>query len=308
MMNAKKGKVSVATSNKVSHGALAIAGATCLAALSAPHASAENTEPRSPFAVSSDPDIARSRILDEKQTAIRALESVLEGDPDVKKLLSLHRERAIYGIIVGPRQTVLDRPVPKDLSSSLKNMRDKQRPFLVLASTFEERKLVHIPGVANFHYEYAVSTVFCPHPQGFSTLVYGIRLAHETQHAYELINGIEPLDDKGEYIANEVLKSEVRAHNLEIRLLDRATGGKFTERMRQLARSAARWGGFPRRVPPGVSDPAYFTSVDTLIPSARSDGELNTRQGMYNVARLFIACDELGLGDACKAVAYSAQR
>lgn len=133
--------------------------------------------------------------------------------------------------------------------------------------------------------------LFVPPPGWFTDIWGGAVFAHEISHAFDVMTGVEPpgLPNRDP----RFLDGEIRAYQMEYRLLDRQVNGQLSAAIvAELERSRDRVG------PTGWFMPGRETEqrLDTLFPAARSEDEGNNRRGAYIVFLNFLLVDQRGLG------------
>jgi len=165
---------------------------------------------------------------------------------------------------------------------------------LVLPTTFAERRFIHEYDRINFQYSHG--RIVVPPLDTFTSIWMGIRLAHELKHARDEFYGIEEYDDGGNVSIREYGLGELRANNLEMRLIDRATNGRFAQELQRLdIQLPSPDSGFPDRTC-FIGTIELFSPLDSLFPPALSQAESRARGGAYTLAVNFLIVERLGLG------------
>lgn len=244
-------------------------------------------------------DNIQAFISSERLRQTRTLEAAVKGDEEGERLLKFFIDRAIFGYIRKPTPAI-------ERGKKFVGWHEyshHERSFLVLPSMEEQRAAAGIGWRTNFNFVGQDDAIFTPESRAITDIWMGIRLAHEVSHAYDVISGKEPTE-QGISKPNDYLEGEVRAHTLEIRLFDRATNSRFSERMVALVRLHPPPFGYPEVKVAEEHDPAHYKTIDDLFPPIRSGNEARVRQGSYNIARSFAYCRLLHRGHDCLIKGY----
>lgn len=220
---------------------------------------------------------------EEQRAALGAMlrAATLPEDPEGPELLALHDYGTIYSVL-GSNGAILAAETTRVRVAS---------PLLVIVSTREEREANGIIGteVWQFH---AVNghRMLAPPPETFTDVWGGAVFAHELVHARDIMSGREP-PVLPRHDAR-FIDGEIRAYELEFRLLNRTTGGDFRvagERIldSRLSDEEGVWTTMP---------PRTFVPFGELFPPARSVEERATRTGAYIIYLNFLLADRRGLG------------
>ncbi len=136
-----------------------------------------------------------------------------------------------------------------------------------------------------------MNVLFVPPPGLFTDIWGGAVFAHEISHAFDVMTGVEPpgLPNRDP----RFLDGEIRAYQMEYRLLDRQVNGQLSAAM------TAELEQYRDRIGPG----GWFAlgreteqRLDALFPTARSEDEGYNRRGAYIVFLNFLLADQRGLG------------
>ncbi|MEK7655910.1 MAG: hypothetical protein AAB386_04515 [Patescibacteria group bacterium] len=239
-------------------------------------------------------------IAKDRKDLLRALKLVASGDEEGEKLIDLFQQAVVVRLYGSRRWSEED-------STGKKLFRDANskvpRNLWIMPSEKSLRAAHGFIPEANFEYAQSGNGIFTPPPSTFTDQWLGVRLAHELLHANDYLTGVEPPNPKGAGLTDDFVQGEVRAHNLEVRLLDRMSNGAFGEILGLIAERYEPPAGFPARW--FFSDSFdEFVELDKLFLPARSKEETNSRCGSYNIALNFMYAERLGLGEKGKAAYY----
>ena len=219
------------------------------------------------------------------------LHQVLDKDPEGRELLELFKDRVGYALIIGPKK--LARVQPSYLPTAV----------WIVVSTKVERIPNGFPIYGNWEYQNAMHALFAPLDTEFSQPWAGARLAHELLHAQHYLSGVMPARPSDE----QLLLEEVRGNRLELRLLDRTTGGKYLNQIDAWLATQAHLPDAPRewyRAP----DETLFQSLQQLFPKSLSENETATRRGSLMSSLNLRLGERKGLNDAAIASSQHVDR
>ncbi len=233
----------------------------------------------------SDPNGAK--IAEYRHELSNVLVHAVGNDEEGLRLLAFYRERAHYLLLTESGQWVVEGGT---------NQRrfgvgpDAARlDFAIAPATRLRRDRFGLQSQANFEYLRERSTVFIPPPETFTRLWLGIRTMHEISHVYDDLLGIERFVP-GEEGEREFALGEVRAHSLEMRLLNQATYGAFERDLSALLGALVPSDSRPDAwIMPDI--PTDFAQVFSLFPPPQSDAERDTRNGSCLIALNFLYAD-----------------
>lgn len=126
---------------------------------------------------------------------------------------------------------------------------------------------------------YYKNNVLHINPMDSTDLWKGVLYAHEVKHAYDDINGFEGPTDYDFYLG------EVNAYEMEFRLLDNATNGKFNEILEKETKNIPN---DSYRV--GISEESLI-GFREIFPPPKSEDEVSIRIASFVVAQNFAEID-----------------
>lgn len=233
----------------------------------------------------SDPNEAL--IAEYRHDVSGVLERVVGADEEGLRLLAFYRERAHYLLLTENGQWIVE--------SGTNRRRFGIGPdaarldFAIAPTTRLHRDRFGLQSQANFEYARERSTIFIPPPATFTRVWLGIRTMHEISHAHDDLAGIERFLP-GEEGEREFVLGEVRAHSLEMRLLNQATNGAFERELLALLEIVLSPNPRPDAwIMPDI--PTDFARVYSLFPPPQSDAERDTRNGSCLTALNFLYAD-----------------
>jgi hypothetical protein len=239
-------------------------------------------------------------IAQDRKDLLRSLKLVASGDEEGEKLIDL-LQKAVVVRVYGWGKWSEEDTIGKQLFSDAKSK--TPRHLWIIPAEQDSRAAYGFFPQANFEYSQSGNSIFTPPPNTFTDHWLGVRLAHELLHASDYLTGVEPPNPMGAGLTDEFVRGEVRAHTLEVRLLDRLSNGAFRKILNKIAVRVEPPDGFPGRwfYSKTLEE---FAELDELFPPALSKEESNTRRGCYNVALNFTYAERLGLGEKGKVTFY----
>ncbi len=217
------------------------------------------------------------------------LTTSVAGDTRGEELAAFFRDHAIFSQLIGNGATrgLVSGTSPDEL------LRQRHDPltFEVTPSSLEERQANGLQVMASWQWEPGRNELFVPRIKTFTDPWAGIVFAHEISHAYDAVTGNEP---RG-LPPNDArfLDGEIRAYQLEFRLLDRLTNGRLRTSLGAIVAQHSEDIGQQSWFMP---DDTEIASLEALFPEARSNEERATRLGSYVIQLNFLLNERLGGG------------
>jgi hypothetical protein len=247
----------------------------------------ETTKPTIATKTKTDP----STSLVEARTQIeRTMKEVAVGDEEAQKLFEFFKARGFVGMFKDRNFNAEKGASPEMVQG---NIPLSQSRFLIIPIAPSERQLRNLPSAANFFYESKANMVYVPPLETFTRNWFGARALHEVSHVFDRLEGNEP--EPGEVLTEDFINGEIRAHKLEIRLLNLRTNNQLLTKIRSVASKMAVPKGFPDNEID--SDAIRFEEIDILFSKPLSAEEDNTRKGSYFIALNFAMAEIMGLGE-----------
>ncbi len=218
------------------------------------------------------------------------LTAVARNDPEGEALIRFHQEHAQYSLLQGQGATV--RVITAAQAAAIQN---GQLPILthgfeVVVATFEERQRNGLQPLSSWQFVDERNSLFAPPAAGHHPILAGVVFAHELTHARDWRE--RPGD------AGTNAEQELRAYDLEFRLLDRALHGRFWSfidarlsefRSPTASRSCIRQDEI---------HPEVVRTLDQLLGPARSIEEVWVRGGVLLGALNLRMARQTGSGNA----------
>lgn len=197
---------------------------------------------------------------------IEGFELIAQGDEEAIKLLDFFKERRRRGKLAGDR-IIADEP--GNVSNFYTVIIDPNR---------NRREYLGMRGAAEYRHTES-PTVLVLKDVPMTRIWKGALLAHESLHVFQWLNGIEQSRPGG------FLRGEQEAHDLEFRLLDKATEGRFITALRQQAQSIEK-DKYRGRL---SSNDLHV--LESIFPPPISKDEVDLRIPAYLVALNFTAAE-----------------
>lgn len=197
------------------------------------------------------------------QSYVDSFASVAKGDQEAEEILKFFLERKKRGKLSG-RNILADEPGTTGTNF-----------YTVIVDPVKDRQaFAEMPGVAEFKQNVSPSFLLLKSIP-ISSVWKGVLLGHEAYHVYQWLNNIEQKRQDG------FLKGEQEAYEMEFRLLDRASKGRFRQVLRQQA-PLVRQDSYRGRL--SSDDERLFHSV---FPPVLSEEEMSFRIPAYLIALNF---------------------
>ncbi len=218
-----------------------------------------------------------------------ALRELTQGDPNGERLSAWHDSHVTYAAVLPGTAELFGVPVTTPVT----------QPGIVIAMVSpEELRALGAEFVSPWQYAPQNRRMHVLPPGQFTSVWAAAILAHELTHAMEYDAGVLPL---GRMADDTHQDGEIRAYNVEIRLLDRATEGALSRFVDQMI-DARRIEETPRdpvsdRIQPTLDEVRAFSGL--FEPSASDEEEL-TRIVVLQQAANYRLADRYRLGETWK--------
>lgn len=212
-------------------------------------------------------------------------------DPEAATLRTFHDQHAGYGFLDAPGHIFFGRAFTPPSAEA----REAHDFGIVVAST-TERRLFGFPSEMQWEYNLDMNILTVPRPESVNPVVGGVMFCHELLHARDLLTGIEPpgLPRTDPAFA----AGEVRAHELEIRLFEAISEGRYRrllgESLDRLQDVTTSSGWLTTR------SERTLAEIDRLdaaaLPALRSEDERSSRRGRHFHALNYLIAERAGRG------------
>lgn len=198
---------------------------------------------------------------------IESFATLAQGDEEAEKILSFFIERRKRGKLVG-NNILADEPGVSG-----------QNFYTVMVDPVKDHEVSrNMRGASEFKQNLNPPSLLL-RTSPMTSIWRGALIGHEALHVYQWLNGIEQQRGDGFF------RGEQEAYDLEFRLLDRATGGRFKQILRQQAPSVAQ-NSYRGKL--SSDDERAFQA---LFPSVQNEDEIALRIPAYIVALNFTVAE-----------------
>lgn len=245
-----------------------------------------------------DPEEEIARQLADQGWYERVLVAAAAGDARAEELAAFFREHAVFNRLMGGGITSMFA-----VGTSEEMVRRMQHPltFEVTPASTEERRRNGLPVLQAWEWSHGRNELFVPLPGTFTDLWAGVVFAHELSHAHDAVTGTEPRGLPPH--DPRFIDGEIRAYELEFRLLDLRTDGRWR---------AAAEAVLDRRAAEADADDwlmlvnVDFDAFDALFPAHLGRDEEGVRGGAGTVMVNFLLNERRGGGiEGQRAFLYS---
>lgn len=202
------------------------------------------------------------------------LKNISNGDEEANEIYKFYLANSVF-VDAESKEFHPHKPIPAEYSSPL--------AFKIFPSDMHVRRTLGLRGVNHWMYDHLTKILTVPirSEWEFTEIWAGAIFFHELRHAYDMLTGLEEMSATN---SDVWLEGEVRAYSLEIRLLDKATNGKFIEILdAAVSRGSNRgWLNCSRET---------RKELDGLFPPQKSPAEKSLRLPTYIIALNFRAVE-----------------
>ena len=217
------------------------------------------------------------------------MDAAIGDDAEGKEVSAFGKKFGLPAKIAGYRN-ILSLAPPEDTA----RLGQPSENFKLIVARPGERRAGGYAVESEFEYDPKSNILFVDKPDGYDPLWYGVIVAHEARHAYDVNLGIEKAGSVG-----KVGPGQLRAYTLEHRLLELATKGVWLREVDLIARRLGKMSR-SRNDLEFLSRNAQFERLSALFPKSRSDSEEAMRGASMILAVNFRYADLKKLGDEAK--------
>ena len=231
-----------------------------------------------------------NQMISRCENARRLMDAAIGDDAEGKEVSAFGKKFGLPAKIAGYRN-ILSLAPPEDTA----RLGQPSENFKLIVARPGERLAGGYAVESEFEYDPKSNILFVDKPDGYDPLWYGVIVAHEARHAYDVNLGIE----KAGSVGKEWAQGELRAYTLEHRLLNLATKGVWLREVDLIARRLGKMSR-SRNDLEFLSRNAQFERLSALFPKSRSDSEEAMRGASMILAVNFRYADLKKLGDEAK--------
>jgi len=213
--------------------------------------------------------VAMKKLLEDRPRLIHLLKNVTAGDQEGTMLAAFLEDEGRFTRLLANHQTI-EMAGNTTFKVVIASRPDRIRAGITRRSLLDNQ----------FIFDADERALIIPELGEFTDLWGGVVATHELRHAYDLIRNIERPHSTGD----EFHQGEVRAYELEIRLLDRYAKGAFTKETRAVQESHRGEDGDPYKH-------EDRPRLDAFFPPAVGVDEGAVRSGLYLTAVYFAGID-----------------
>ncbi len=215
----------------------------------------------------------------------QVLADAVGGDAHGEMLAAFFREHAFFSRLIGRGVT------QSAFEGATHPWVDDSLAFEVTPASIEDRARNGLRVNSPWEWQTMRNELFVPHQGTFTNLWAGVVFAHELSHAHDSVSGTEPrglpADDP------RFLDGEIRAYEMEFRLLDLRTGGRWRSFVEEVLERRAGVAGADEWPMPHRDD---LRTLDAIPTASLSRDEEDIRGGALTVSMNFLLNERRGGG------------
>lgn len=206
---------------------------------------------------------------------LRGFEEVAKDDPQAKEYLRFFKERRRQG------RFVKGKVVAVEPGNSRENF------YTAVVDPDRDRDdFRNLPGFSVYRNDTNPTALFLKNVP-ITSVFAGTLLVHESTHVYQWLNGIEQERPNG------FILGEIDAYDLEFRILDRVSDGRFRQALSEVAEGFDLFDDSGNRdFVIGGLGPEEFRHIDGVFEGSIGDDETELRMGAYIIGANFASIED----------------